>query len=486
MKILHTHRFLAVILLVSVGISHAQEEGYREWLEKDQQQYEQFLEEEDRAFAEFLKKDWERFQTYRGKPFDPKPKPVDMPTVKKENKPQIPVVEPTRVVEDIPLPDYIPEPQETPKPEPVTEPQKPRLEFTFFGQSLQVNFKKQQQKALKQEMNNDVISEAWKQMAAIPHKAVVQQLQKHAATMRLNDWGYVLLVHNFSRTAYPDSPSRQTLFSWFLLNKSGLDAKVAYQSNSVFLLLPVNYTIFEKQFTAIDKQKYYFMEFNRTLDTENRVYTYRGRYEGAEKAVDLEIKSAPRIHNEVVKKRLRFDYNDSNIEFEIEYNRDMVRFFEDYPQTELTLFLKAGTSEPFKFSLLKALKPYVAGKSEYEAVNFLLRFVQTAFRYQTDDQQFGREKYMLPEETIFYPASDCEDRSILFAFLVRELLGLDMIMLDYPGHISTAVKFHGKIGGEAVEFRGERYIICDPTYVNAGVGMVMPDYKGINPQVVSL
>lgn len=46
---------------------------------------------------------------------------------------------------------------------------------------------------------------------------------------------------------------------------------------------------------------------------------------------------------------------------------------------------------------MQALKPTVADKSESEAVNLLLYFVQTAFGYQVDDQQFGREKTLFPD-----------------------------------------------------------------------------------------
>ena len=84
-----------------------------------------------------------------------------------------------------------------------------------------------------------------------------------------------------------------------------------------------------------------------------------------------------------------------------------------------------------------------------DAVNVLLRFVQTGFSYLTDSEQFGREKFMFPEETLSYPYSDCEDRSFLFAYLVSSLLGLDVIGLDYPGHVATAVKFSSPVSPSA-------------------------------------
>jgi hypothetical protein len=118
-------------------------------------------------------------------------------------------------------------------------------------------------------------------------------------------------------------------------------------------------------------------------------------------------------------------------------------------------------------------------------VNILLRFVQTAFQYKTDQDQFGREKPFFPEETIYYPFSDCEDRSVLFAYLVRNLTGLEVVGLDYPGHIATAVRFPTQVPGESVGYQGKRFVVCDPTYINAGAGMCMPQFKSVTPNVIA-
>ena len=42
----------------------------------------------------------------------------------------------------------------------------------------------------------------------------------------------------------------------------------------------------------------------------------------------------------------------------------------------------------------------------------------------------------------YYPYCDCEDRSVLYSYLVRNLLKLDVVLLDYPNHIATAVCFN--------------------------------------------
>jgi len=110
--------------------------------------------------------------------------------------------------------------------------------------------------------------------------------------------------------------------------------------------------------------------------------------------------------------------------------------------------------------------------------------VQTGFKYQTDDNQFNRENYLLPEETLFYPYSDCEDRSFIFAYLVKRLIGLEVIGLGFPGHVATAVGFSSHVPGDHVVVNNKKFTVCDPTYINAVAGMTMPQYRGTTPEVI--
>jgi hypothetical protein len=139
-----------------------------------------------------------------------------------------------------------------------------------------------------------------------------------------------------------------------------------------------------------------------------------------------------------------------------------------------------------EYEVLKQLKQILEGRSQAEAANILLRFVQTGFQYKTDAQQFGREKAFFPEETLYYPYCDCEDRSVLFSYLVRKLLKLEVLGLDYPGHVATAVRFQEEIPGDAISYDGKRYVICDPTYINADLGMAMPEFKDKKPQIIQV
>lgn len=473
--------FSIVFLIANSGQA---QESYEEWLKKDKQSFKEFLAEEDKAFLEFLKKEWKSFQTQKGKKDDVKPKPVNMPVAKEKDKPKPPAEETPKKITAIPEP--VKEPLPKPKPKPVVKESEPRVTVKFYGLAVKLNFNKNIDLKLDPPFNNEKISAAWKSLAAVKVDGLISQLKDYSRHLRLNDWGYVVLIHSLAKAVYPDSPDKQNIFSWFLVLKSGYNAKVAYTKESVYLLMPNENLIYENRYVTLDKTKYYFISFAEKIVLDGQVYSYNGNYKDADKIMGMKISVDPSLQNQVKNKTLSFKFRQKAYQIPVSYKIDMINFFKDYPQTDLELYFEAPVSNEAGQALLDALRPHVKEMSEQEAVNFLLRFAQTAFKYQTDDQQFGREKYLLPEETLYYPASDCEDRSILFSYLVKNLLGLQVIALDYPGHISTAVKFSDDITGDSVEYEGKRFVICDPTYINADAGMCMPEYKGISPQVIRL
>lgn len=124
--------------------------------------------------------------------------------------------------------------------------------------------------------------------------------------------------------------------------------------------------------------------------------------------------------------------------------------------------------------LYPQLKQFIAGKTEKEAVGILLNWIQYAFPYEFDDVMWGGDRTFFTEETLFYKACDCEDRSILLTRLVRDLVGLKCVLIYYPGHLAAAVHFNEEVKGDSFFLDDEQYVVCDPTYIGADIGMQIP------------
>ena len=117
----------------------------------------------------------------------------------------------------------------------------------------------------------------------------------------------------------------------------------------------------------------------------------------------------------------------------------------------------------------------------------IINLIQTGFEYKTDHEQFGQERSLFGDESLFYAYCDCEDRAILYSILVRDLLGLKAALLHYPGHLAAAVCFSdGKVYGDYLEVNGDKYTVCDPTYIGATIGMTMHTMKNSEAEVILL
>ncbi len=108
-------------------------------------------------------------------------------------------------------------------------------------------------------------------------------------------------------------------------------------------------------------------------------------------------------------------------------------------------------------------------------VDYLMRFTRYAFLFKQDNQQFGGEKRLSPEQTLLFEQSDCDDRAALFFYLVKEIYNLPMIVLSYPEHVTVAVKFEKPVG-KPILYNGEKYSVCEPTpqKEDLAVGELLP------------
>ena len=86
----------------------------------------------------------------------------------------------------------------------------------------------------------------------------------------------------------------------------------------------------------------------------------------------------------------------------------------------------------------------------------------------------------------FRGVSKGTDRAILFSRLVRDLVGLDVVLLYYPGHLAAAVAFNDNVSGDYLTYKNKKYVVCDPTYINAGVGRTMPGMNNQEAQIIAL
>jgi hypothetical protein len=175
-------------------------------------------------------------------------------------------------------------------------------------------------------------------------------------------------------------------------------------------------------------------------------------------------------------------------------SKNLIAFYNDYPDSEInndfgtrwSTYAAAPVSDDLRNTLYVNLRRAVAGKTPVQVVEEMLNWVQTAFVYEYDNKVWGKDRAFSPEESLYYPFSDCEDRSILLSRIIRDLLHLDVVLIYYLGHLATAIHFDTDVAGDYVMVGNKKYVIADPTYIGAPLGKTMPNMDNAKAKVILL
>ncbi len=457
-------------------------QDYDKGIEALRDDYRKYVEQADKEFSEYLKNDWEQFQLFKAMSADEMPGPQKIPVYKKMIQVEpVRVIQPAQITREITSETMVVPPRTA---IPADEKRKPEIKskavsFSFYGVPVALNLPLAMCEKFSQPVNEANIAKYWEKMCATDHNQVLGEILKLKNTTNLNDYALLQFTTQIAQKSVSDDNTAK-LLTWFMLTKMGYKTKIGYQNQKIYLLIPSVNQVYGYNYYTFEGLKYYVFDEN-----PGTLFTYAGNYQSANQIMNFNLYKSPLFPVDTASRNLKFSYNGVNYSFDILYNKNLIEFYKAYPQCNISLYFDAGISDLSLESLAKQLWPIVHRMDEKDAAAFLLKMVQTAFEYKTDQEQFGKEKYFFAEEILHYPAADCEDRSVFFAFLVNEFLQLPVISLCYPLHIATAVNFSNKAYGDVVEYKGSVYTVCDPTYINAPIGATMPEFKKSKFSVVA-
>lgn len=443
-----------------------------------QKEFADFRDRLNAAYAERMKENWKLFQLRAAEPAPVKPDPPT-PVVKPDDTPA-----PTQPVpvKKVTVPT-IPEP---PKPvKPIARPDKEepsQYSFQFHHTPCEVHLQRNQEFSLP-DASEKSASAAWKKMSENGFDIVADDCLRIKERLALNDWGYIELTKTLSYVFLGKGTNEAVLMQIYLLAQSGYKVRIARCGDKLMPLIPFTSMLYDYSYLTLEGERYFLMDDEKkggsySVFTEN----FKG-----EKTPSLCLQTEPQFADNSTASKMFSSRRYPNASASISTNRNLIDFYNTYPtSSNWDEYAKASLSRKIKRNLYPNLKKQISGKTELESANILLNFVQTAFDYQTDQEQFGYERPLFGDELFYYPYSDCEDRSILFSILVHDLLHLDVVLLHFPGHLGTAVCFVENVSGYYLMVDGKKFVICDPTYIGAPVGDCMPQFIGTAADVVKI
>jgi hypothetical protein len=289
--------------------------------------------------------------------------------------------------------------------------------------------------------------------------------------MQLNDWGLYQLTKRISDEVYPNQEKERMQLTVSLMNQMHYDVRMGKTEKGYLPLVRTNCTVYGLPYIELDGQRYYADGASNV----GHIYCDERKATADVRPLDMRLSQTPRLNGE----RVRFSGKSIGV------GSGLIDFFADYPSVDIRIPASAAASEEMMRMLKKEILNGIGTEDPVAALNHMLNFCQTSFKYQPDEEQFGAERYFFCEENFAYPANDCEDRAILFAHMVREYLGLDVVLLDYPDHITTAVCLsETQASGRYITLNNRRYYLCDPTFRGARVGQLDKRFHNKKAKVI--
>lgn len=343
-----------------------------------------------------------------------------------------------------------------------------RISFEFYSGTFNAEVDSSMLVAFEGLLNDEAVHSFYSKLTNANNQSVLLALKSYKNKHQLNDWLYYQLIRKTAQQISPKAANytRYTLYKWFLLNKSGYDARLAIHKDQIIFYVRNNEDISDIPFFMVDDKKYMCLnvhDYGKSFD-----------HSAAYKPVDIQIPEGVNAFSYKVtrmpdfkpegylEKDLQFNYQQKAYHFKVKLNPEVQQIFANYPGVDFESYFNIPLSPETYQSLIPVLKAHVKDMKQKKGVDYLMRFTRNAFLYQKDEENFGKEKRLSPEQTLFYDQSDCDDRAALFFYLVKEIYNLPMIALLYPTHITMAVKFDKPLGDKIV-YLGEKYTICEPT-----------------------
>lgn len=469
---------------------------FEQFKQQAYQEYENFRKQANEEYARFMEEAWKSFDTQPAEEPPAKPKP-HVPLVDNTEPSPAPAPDPnsnTRPArETVRVPDpvtltQIPRPDltqtERPKPiEPIVPsavPMTAAQNVFLYGSSFPFHLDNYEVPKLK-DASEKSVAKMWKQLSDPSYDYLIAECLQQRESHNLCDWAYVKLTQQVAEQQFGKGTNEAIVMQMYLLTQSGYQMRIGRDDdNHLLLLMGSKEKIFRYCYYTMGGIKFYILD--RKYNKKS-MHVFDHAFP-KEKSLSLAL-TQPDLQVDKTEERTITSKRYPSVSVTVQTNRNLIDFYNDYPiNFNWHYYSLASLSPVIKESLYPALRKAIEGKTDLEAANILLNFVQTGFQYQTDDMQFGYERPLYPDETFYYSYCDCEDRSILLSCLVRELLGLEVVLLDYPTHIATAICFNQPVEGDYLVMDGKNYIISDPTYIGAMVGQCAPKYKTISPKVI--
>jgi hypothetical protein len=355
------------------------------------------------------------------------------------------------------------------------------LMFDFYGHVEYMDAESWGQFQLKSIGNKHQLQVAGQSVESRINNDQLQKIKLMAFRYNLDDIGTILLVQKIVSRVSSDQ-NKQRLIEYVLLNKLGYDVICSYSSRDIFVYGVLSENPAQSIYIHFKSKRYTRLAFQE-LDKQGLCSILPTTEHSDKRHFQLRKGSLPRVNAFTRGKNYTFVHNRKVYSIQAKTNSSMRMYLKDLPRYKLgPTYVDMPISEELRQSLILKLQYFMKDmKTTREKSTFLLRFVQQAFKYKNDQEQYGMERYNFPEETLNTVYNDCEDKTMLLSYLYKNLLGIESVMLHFKNdkHVCLGARIPGYASNGTFKYKGKTYVVCEPTGKNYRVGQTAIDLTRI-------
>ncbi len=330
----------------------------------------------------------------------------------------------------------------------------------LYGHIIQINY--EHAPIQLSSITNEVEANArLKAIEATKLESVVEQLDQYSMNFGMDDLAYVLMTQKFCKSVY-STEENANLLQFALLKKKGYEVLFGYDSGQTTVYAILGFKILNGTYVIHRGNEYTDISFVKNLEPcEEQLL--ESKEQG--RSIMMNENRPPLFYALSEPFHFYFEFEGSLHFFGGQLNKSLVEYYRDLPDIEFgQVYLNYQMSVNAQQAIITQLKNAIGGMFESKQIDFLLSFTQNALPYKKDNEQLGKEKFSFPEEVLSNGYGDCEDKSILFAYLAKEVLQMPSIALLYlsQNHLNVAVALSQGSGYNFI-YNQKKYLVCEPS-----------------------
>jgi hypothetical protein len=359
------------------------------------------------------------------------------------------------------------------------------LSIDFYGTNIPIEFDVSSLKfCYKLRPNSFSLNQFYDKYRQNNYHVLLQSFQKQKDSLELNDWMYYKLIKKTVEQFYS---KEKLMFKdavvWFYLFETGYDVRVLFDENDLFLYAAIDSTDKENfdicaEIMVNGKRKYSLLN---KISTPTQYDNIASKINRQGNFFNIYTKKLPLLTPQPIIKKVDFYIEAEYYELDFYIDKTLIDIWADAPSGCLGISFDVPLSTLTYSSLIPQIIEITKDKNILVKVDIILNFVTNTSIHRDDRVIYFREKYMTPEEALYYEYSDCDDRSSIFYFLIREILDIPLIVVNYQNreHVNVGVALNENIEFKSpYEYKGVDFFICEPSSIGTTkVGEFQDDLK---------